>query len=58
MYLGRWFGNHHGARKTHPEIVEKLCFLSIARPLICMNKMSAGWRRSSGGNTMASLSDR
>jgi hypothetical protein len=31
---------------------QKLCFLGLARPLICTHKMSIGWRRWSSGNTM------
>jgi hypothetical protein len=53
MNLGRQLRNYLGVRKNQPEIVKKLCFLGIARPLICTNKMSIGWRRSSGGNTMS-----
>ena len=26
MNLGRWFGNHRGARKNHPKIAENCAF--------------------------------
>jgi hypothetical protein len=52
MNLGRRLGNYPWTTQMHFRGRRKLCFLGIARPPIYVNKMSIGWRRSSGGNTM------